>query len=183
MKDLYDITEGILDDMDDIMDKADTAAHVSVCAEWLSKHGVTYRLSHVVRNPSDYPNLYNADTETWHLEDATITVGKKDPVPEFLKVDKIRDVNIHGWDQPELPSIASAAVRTLSIRNCPKLKSLQGCSQKVERFAVSNCPNVKSLDGCPKEATNMFKVVDLGNEFGPKDIKRYCKVDKKNMIY
>lgn len=44
----------------------------------------------------------------------------------------------------------------ISIVNCKKLTSIEGCPEKVKFFEISDCPLLESLDGMPKEITDLF---------------------------
>lgn len=184
MKDLYDIAESILDDEDDILDAADTAAELSASVEWLKNHGVAFRMDDVLKGRR--VRWYNPDTNTFTLESSSITLDKKDKdIPSYIHIDVCKNVNLHGYMGGVLPDLLKGLqdVDTLSIRNCPNLKSLRGCPQNVKIFAVSGCPKITSLDGCPAKVEEMFKFINNGASFNAKQIKRYCKVDKKDIIH
>lgn len=178
MKNLY---EGILDDQDDIMDVADLAASREVIVTWLQDHGIKFRLDDIRRGKST--PWFDADTNTLTLQTETLILGKNDEVPDYIKIKELQSLLISGYDGDTLPEITKAVKGSLTIRNCPKLKSLKNCPTCVKIFAVSNCPQIKSLDGCPQVATKLFKVFKCGKKFDAKEIKRHCSVNKKNMIY
>lgn len=181
MKDLYDITEGILDDEDIIMNTADKAASLTVSAEWLRAHGCNYRLEHIVRDPERYEKQYS--NGVWHMPDVELIIGKKEEVPDFVKVDMLKSLVLSAYDGDTLPDLGLKEVGTISYRNCPKLKSLVGTPLKCKTFAVSGCPKITSLDGCPKEVEKMFKFINNGISVTPKDVMRACKVSKNNIIF
>lgn len=185
MKNLHDIlNEGILDDQDDIMDVADLAAHRAAACEWLKAHGVKFYLDDAMKGRK--VRWYDPDTNTFTLDNTTLTLDKKDKeVPEYIHINYLDNINIHGYMGDTLPDFLKDIqdMNVLSIRNCPNLKSLRGCPQTVKIFAVSGCPKVTSLDGCPVKATEMFKFIRNGASFNARQIKRYCNVDKQNIVF
>lgn len=188
MKDLYDITESILDDEDDILDAADAAAEAAAdriaAVEWLKNHGVKFRLDDALKGQKT--RWYNPDTNTFSLDSTTLTLDKKDKnVPQCIHIDFCENVNLHGYMGDVLPDFLKELqdMNVLSIRNCPNLKSLRGCPHYARVFAVSGCPKVTSLDGCPAKVKEMFKFINNGASFNAKQIKRYCNVDKKDVIH
>lgn len=185
------IIESLLDDEDVILSRTDKTADLAAAAAWLEAHGMKGAEEIIKRyNRKDewedwVKKWINPETGEWTMqEDMTITITDKDKtIPDYVKISSVSDMNIQGWKGTELPFKDVKVSNSFSIRNCPNLKTLNGCPEEVERFSVSGCPKITSLDGAPKKVTKMFKAVNNGKVFSDKDIKRVCKVDKKNMIY
>lgn len=188
MKDLINfVDESILDDEEEIMNKADLSASRSANAEWMKAHGCDAGFSSVLSNPTRYPNLIDIDTETWILDMNSLYIGKKDKkIPEYLYIRELGKLVLSEYPGETIPTFGGKlnTVKTLIIRDCPNLKSLVGCPPHVTTLSVSGCPNIKSLNGCSPDISKSFKFINNGISLKPKDINRVCKnVPKDKIIY
>lgn len=186
MKSIYDVQESILDDEYVVLDKVDQSLAMREAAVWLKSHGVPDAISWLEgwnKEPYFYGKWID-DNGVWNLESQDIIITNKDKnIPNSVRVSRVNNLSIQGWPGKTLPLQGTVVIDTLSIRNCPNLVSLEGCSPIVKSFALSGCPKITSLKGAPKGALNMFKAINNGVKFSKKDIKKVCKIADKNMIY
>jgi hypothetical protein len=177
------IFESIMDLDDNIKKTKDQIAKLNAL-EWLKTHGIKKDfVDGVIKRSYMYKDIYCDDT--WHFKQGqVITLSKGDSWPEGLKVAEANAVRLIDYDGTEIPEqIKKIRMQSLIIRNCPKLKSLQNCPSNLEKFAVSGCPELKDLKGCPKRVKDIFKFINNGVKVDAKIIKKYCIVDKKNIIF
>lgn len=187
MNSIYNIKESILDDADAIISKAEPIAELKAAAVWLHRHGCDMAetwLDWYNKGFSGWEKYLSPKTHEWTLIRDTITITDKDKdIPEGIRIKTVGSLSIQGWKGKTLPLPNIVILNSLSIRNCPNLTTLEGCPYSVEKFSVSGCPKITSLQGAPKQVFKLFKVLNNGAKFSDKDIKKVCRVDKKNMIY
>ena len=177
------IVESIMD-LDDNIEKTKNDLDKLNALEWLKTHGIKKDfVDGVIKRQYMYKDIYFDDT--WHFKQGqTLTLSKGDIWPKVLKVAEVGAVRLIDYDGTEIPEpIKKIRMQSLIIRNCPKLKSLQNCPSNLEKFAVSGCPELKDLKGCPKKVKELFKFINNGIRADVKVIKKYCIIDKKNIIY
>ena len=112
---------------------------------------------YIVNENNFFKNLGIGQTriENW-LKEYNI---KNYTINDDLTIDVKGCVDLKGYPEEELPEYIQ--FRTISdyfkIRNCPKLKSLKGCPQKVyNAFYCYNCENLESLKYCPQRINGYF---------------------------
>jgi len=179
MKDLF---ESILDDEEDVLNKADDSVAKEAGRSWLADHGFKSRR---YEGKEDGPEGQHG----WVDDIGEIYLTKKDTersipgvIPTVLRCARLF---IKGYEGKTIPQrIIPSHTSTVMISGCPNLEELPKLPEEVDTFSVINCPKLKSLDGCPKNANKLFKVDNCGKEFDWKDIHKACPgVKKQNVIY
>lgn len=184
MKNLFDITnEGILDD--DFTDTAEEYAGVIASVSWLKEHGVKMGgLEDIVKSKHNVYKHILDDDHYWHFSTESIILTKKDDIPNFVNIKEISSIIFSDYDNDILPEkLKDISVKNLNIKNCKNLKSLDNCPIEVKNLSITDCPKLTKINGCPQKVENIFKFINNGVKLTPNEIKRHCKVDKKNIIY
>jgi len=175
MKDLF---ESILDDADTKLSDAESAAKISATIDWLKDNHCSIPQVSLLDNRDE---RYFTPNGKLILTMSDIVIEKE--IPRFLQIAVCRILTISGLKDEVISDQLPVPTDCLFIRNCKNLKSLKGCAPKLEKFSVVGCPKIHSLDGAPEECSKLFKVIECGKRFTPKEIKRACKVAPENMIY
>ena len=142
---------------------------------------------YIVNENNFFKNLGIGQTriENW-LKEYNI---KNYTINDDLTIDVKGCVDLKGYPEEELPEYIQ--FRTISdyfkIRNCPKLKSLKGCPQKVyNAFYCYNCENLESLKYCPQRINGYFDCSGCSKlkslDGGPQYIGAQFNCDKCNNL-
>lgn len=175
------VTESILDVKNNRGKMAKDIA-ASAANEWLAEHCSNGHMKNYLKHLEWHSDVFNGST--WRIPNECIVLSKGDRWPESLKVAEAGTIKLINYDGTEIPEpIKNIQTNCFFIRNCPKLKSLQNSPEGLIKFSVSGCPELKDLKGCPKKVKELFKFINNGVKADDKVIKKYCIVDKKNIIY
>lgn len=180
------ITESLLDVEDNIQSSNSDLDQIATIT-WLEEHGIKLDLKHLLKIKSPAVPSHN---HGWYLHDIsgsqTLILKKGDRWPDYVNnISYIDNIKLIGYDGVDIPTqIKDISVDySFIIRDCPRLRSLVGCPESTRKFAVSGCPKLNDIKGCPRDVQDLFKFINNGTKVDYKTIKKYCKVDKNNVIY
>lgn len=123
---------------------------------------------------------------TWKLTGNKIVIKNHDlqTFPEFLKISELScdDFIITGCDVTSLIGLFEEGITVkcnMTISDCPKLESLEGCPETVDgTLCILNNQSLRNLEGAPKNVLGSCYISSNGKKFKNDYISKYINITK-----